>query len=373
MDTANNMTIMPFKLQRWTQPIPADDRTCYVCLREFGAADEADDPACEALRPKCGHYVGSTCFLKLVQTGSPMVCFCQTPYPRAEPTFVRKLAVLLLWRLFLVELWVFEPIKRYFDGPSPARAARIEHFSSQLARGEQVFDIEMAGEVFSIGGRVPLAIVLMFNMPFCLFFRILTFVLEGLPLSTYAKAWIPRGLFGYQVANAACFRDLVFSLFIALVAAKMYEDIGMAEDNQDLPVGHVQVMLHRLLTSLQVLIYPVHIVFFSRTVYLALQISDYRLILMYCVSLLLAFHVGLYKVLSSRSFYKPSMSAGIYVVVQIRRTRKGIRNIVFARKLGTAIPRDWKNQLAYPNCSFSTVKPGSSDFLYCLLPYYNLP
>ncbi|KAF9732710.1 hypothetical protein PMIN06_002839 [Paraphaeosphaeria minitans] len=304
MNSTYNKMTRPYKLPRWTEPISADDRTCYVCLRKFGVADEEDDPACEALRPNCGHFIGSTCFLRLVQSGSPMVCFCQTPYPRAEPTFLRKLARLAMWRLFLAEVWVFEPIRSYFDGPFPARAALIEHFSRQLARGDELFDMEIADGVFIIG-QFPVALLLTIVMPTCLLFQVIAVVLGALPLGTYGKAWIPNGFSGYQGANFSWLIDLVCSFLMALLAGRICQDVMMDEDDQDPPVGYVHLVWQLLISSMRRLIFPVFHIFFSRIHYLILQLSDYGLILLYCVNLLLAIHIGLYKVLSSRSFYKP--------------------------------------------------------------------
>lgn len=314
---------MPYIIQRWTEPIPSEDNKCYVCLRKFGVADEDEDdnrwffqkwlspahvePVCDALRANCGHYIGTECFLKLIHTDLPMVCsLCQEPYPRAKPSFVRKLAILLQWFLFTLEVEYFQLVT-WLAGDEddyPIREGRYEQLSYQLIRGDIKFDFALAEDVLNIGGT-SVATILMVVMPLILSFQGCIHLLKQLPPGSYAEVWTSFGFFGYELAGKRWLYDMVPSILIASEALEMALLIPTPEEDPPFVAFRpIQYGVEKLQILLDAILTFVATVAIARVVHLLLSLSKYTLMVLYVAVWVMALQIALHRILCSRNFYK---------------------------------------------------------------------
>jgi hypothetical protein len=293
--------IKPYKLQKWTGRILPDDK-CYVCLRHFGVSEDDDEPACHALRPHCGHFIGSECFVQMLQTGRPMVCsMCQMPYPTAGPTLIRRIAFMVQWGLFSVEARLVGGIERIIYGRYPTRFA---HMNYLLARGDIIFDMEMADDLFTIG-EAPLVAFLFWLGFISMWMTALSWLLM-LPMDYYVELWLLQRLFGIEVTDHSWLWALgssaIIALLVILVEDPGWEDAMAAVEDPQFQEQHP--VLYRVWMLLLVVLVLLPVSSISRVFYLALFLTTHGKVVLFIINWTFAIHAVVYRILVSRKFYK---------------------------------------------------------------------
>jgi hypothetical protein len=292
--------IKPYQIPLWTGPIASDEK-CYVCLREFGVSDEDDEPACHALRPRCGHFIGSECFLQLLQSDRYMICsMCRTPYPTAGPALIRRIAYVVQWALFFVEGKIFGGMEwiiygRYSD--------RFNNLNNLLARGEVIVDMDMANELFAIDG-IPLAAFLCWLGIFSLCMTVLS-GLPVFPMDTYAEMWLLHRLFGIEMTAHCWLWALVASCIIALIICFLVPPNweGALDAVEDPEFADRHPVWAQIATFLMFIMIMLPISCLSRVIYLGVFLPAQGKIALLILNWTFGFHAVVYRILVSRNFY----------------------------------------------------------------------